>query len=90
MLGRERLEQVLSTLDKEEERVIRLLYLENMSLEDVAFETWMTGYKVASILRQAFKKLRHPIRLYPLEGFLEALIAIPDAPPVYSDFARYR
>src|SRR6056300_1431487 len=61
---------VLSTLTPREERVIRLRYFYNKTLDEVGREFSITAPRVRQIECKAFRKLVHPSRCNILKEFL--------------------
>ncbi len=74
-LLKERLKEVLHTLTEREQAVLNLRFglLDGYSrtLEEVGKQFAVTRERIRQIEAKALRKLRHPIRLRKLEGFLE-------------------
>jgi len=76
-LLREKIDEILSTLSKREEKVIRLRFgLGNyppMTLEQVGRIFGVTRERIRQIEVKALKKLKHPIRSLKLKSYLESI-----------------
>lgn len=74
-LLRERLHSVIKTLTEREQRVVRLRFgIDDgcpRTLEEVGAMFNVTRERIRQIEAKALRKLRHPIRLQKLEGFLD-------------------
>ncbi|NLB55028.1 MAG: RNA polymerase sigma factor RpoD [Lentisphaerae bacterium] len=74
-LLRERLHSVINTLTEREQRVIKLRFgIDdgcNRTLEEVGAMFNVTRERIRQIEAKALRKLRHPVRLQKLEGFLD-------------------
>ncbi len=76
-LLKEKIDEILSSLSKREEKVIRLRFgLGNhppMTLEQVGRIFGVTRERIRQIEVKALKKLKHPIRSTKLKTFLESI-----------------
>jgi len=75
MCIRDRIEEVLSTLNPREQRVLQLRFgLEDgraRTLEEVGREFGVTRERIRQIEAKALRKLRHPSRSKRLKDYLE-------------------
>ena len=75
-LLKERLQNVLSTLTPREREVLTLRFGLNdgysRTLEEVGKKFHVTRERIRQIEAKALRKMRHPIRIRKLEGFLES------------------
>jgi len=67
---RRELDISLSKLTPREERIIKMRFYEDMSLEDLAKEFNITRERIRQIEAKALRKLKHPSRSENLEVFL--------------------
>ena len=74
-LLKERLQDVLSTLTEREQEVLTLRFGladgYSRTLEEVGKRFKVTRERIRQIEAKALRKMRHPIRIRKLEGFLE-------------------
>ena len=74
-LLKERLQDVLSTLTEREQEVLTLRFGladgYSRTLEEVGKRLKVTRERIRQIEAKALRKMRHPIRIRKLEGFLE-------------------
>lgn len=62
------IEELLSTLTKREQVVLKKIFWEQKTLGDVAKDEGVTEERIRQIKAKAFRKLRHPRRLESLRG----------------------
>jgi len=60
---KERVQEVMEEMTKREQKLLRMRYYENMTLEEVGKEFNISVERVRQIEAKTFRKLRHPTRL---------------------------
>ena len=60
---KERVQEVMEEMTKKEQKLLRMRYYENMTLEEVGKEFNISVERVRQIEAKTFRKLRHPTRL---------------------------
>lgn len=65
------LDKVLKTLTPREEKIVRMRYFEDMTLEEVGAKFKVTRNRVRQIEAKALRKLRHPKRTRVLKVIME-------------------